>query len=231
MSELPARLDRLKRQAGRLAARVRPRHVALVAAAAVIGIGFMTVRAVALPGPRPVLDGDRLHIQVVAPVEPEITPGSVMDVGDLVDGFEYTPPPRPEPEPALYAPWEEEEREIRDSRSEPKRYAEEAVVRPPPRPEPPRESWRDSRAGRWFGFDAPDRDYRAEREARRARREARMRYDRDEPPPGYDREPPRAEPGREERSVRWYRSDGEEVGDRRDPRRDRDDRPPPDRWY
>lgn len=200
MSESP--VHQLKRRASRLAAHVRPHHLAVAVALAAIGIGVMAVHAVSLPGPRPVLDGDRLHIQVVAPVEPEITPGSVMEVGDLVDGFEYAPPPRPSPELAVYAPYDEDF-EVPTARPAPKRYAEEAVVRPPPQPEVREDDRQDSRAGRWFGFDAPERDYRAEREVRRAQREARVAQE------------------REGRSVRWYRSDG---------RPDRMDRPETGRW-
>jgi len=189
-------LDRLKSAARRL----RPHHFAAVAALAVAALGVVTVRSIALPAPEAVLDGDRLHIQVVAPVEPEITPGSVMDVGELVDGFVYTPPPRQAPEPAAYAPYGEEYGPP-EPRPDRRRTADHAEVYPPPQPEPPKENWRDSRPARWFGFDAPDRDYRAEREARRARREA-MPQERDG------------------RSVRWYRSDGEPVDDRRAPRRE-----------
>lgn len=206
MRETSVYLDRLKR----LAAQVRPHHLAAAAAVAVVGLGFMTVRAVALPGPRPVLEGERLHIEVVAPVERAIMPGSVMDVGELVDGFEYTPPPPRAVEPA-YAPYEDyfESPGPQPARN---RYAREAVVVAPPQPEAPKEGWRDSRAGRWFGFDAPDRDYRAEREARRVEREQREAYP------------------REERSVRWYRSDGAPVDGRGDQPRRRDEGPPPDRW-
>ena len=189
--------DRVKAAAGRL----RPHHFAAVAGLAVLGLGAMTVRSVALPGPAPVLDGDRLHIQVVAPVEPEITPGSVMDVGTLVDGFVYRPPPRPAPEPAAYAPYDEDYG-LAEERSDRRRSVDYAEVYAPPQPEPPKENWRDSRAARWFGFDAPERDYRAEREARRARREA-MEAER-----------------RDGRNVRWYRSDGQPVDDRREPRRE-----------
>lgn len=210
MRETSTSLDRLKR----LAARVRPHHLVAAGAIAVVGLVFMTVRAVALPGPRPVLEGDRLHIEVVTPAAPEIRPGSVMDVGELVDGFEYRPPPRRAPDPFAYAP-DDEAFEPEPSRPPRQRYGGEPVVVPPPQPEAPKDGWRDSRAGRWFGFDAPDRDYRAEREARRAQREAR--------------EAREAYP-REERSVRWYRSDGEPVEDPRERRRPRDEGPPPDRW-
>jgi hypothetical protein len=79
-----------------------------------------------------------------------------------------------------------------------------------PASEAPPEGRRDGRVDRWFGFDAPDRDYRAEREARRARIDARIERDRE----------------RDRRDVRWYRADGEPVGeDRRDDRRQRDEDP------
>lgn len=205
MPDAPSDLDRLRRSARRFAANVRPHHIALVAALAVVGITTAAVRTVALPGPRPVLDSERLQIQVVAPVEPEITPGSVMEVGDLVEGFEYRPLAPPVVESADWGPYHEDI-SVPEPRPTPRRYAGEVVVAAPPPPETPDKDWRDSRAGRWFGFDAPDRDYRAEREARRARIDARM-----------ERE-------RERREVRWYRSDGEPADDdRRDDRRRRDE--------
>ncbi len=209
MPEAPSDLDRLKRRAHRFAANVRPHHIAVVAALAVIGLGVAAVRTVALPGTPPILDGERVQIQVVAPVEPEIMPGSVMEVGDLVEGFEYRPLPPPVIE-ADYAPYEEDFG-ASESRPTTRRYDDHSEVASPPEPEAPAEGWRDSRAGRWFGFDAPDRDYRAEREARRERREARAEQDRDG------------------RSVRWYRSDGVPA-DRPEPRRRREEGPPPDGW-
>ncbi len=188
-------------------------HVVVIAAAvaAVVAAGLLGLRAVDLPGPRPVLDGDRLKIQVVAPVEPRHRAGSVMEVGELVDVFQYVPPPRPLAEPAAYAPLDEDFG-VPDSRPASKRTVEQAIVDAPPQPEGPERDRRDNRAGRWFGFDVPDRDYRAEREARRARREVRAAQD------------------REGRSVRWYRSDGEPVDDRPGPPRDRDEGPPPEPW-
>lgn len=210
MSELSAHLERLKRQARGLAARVRPRHLVMAATVAVVAVGVAGVRAVDLPGPRPVLAGERLQIQVVAPVEPDVAPGSVMDVGDLVDGFEYKPPQPPGIEPAAYETYDETF-EAPDPRPAPKRG--EVVPYAPPEPEPPGRDWRDSRAAHWLGFDPPERDYRAEREVRRARREAR------------------AEREYEGRSVQWYRSDGR-PDDRPDSRRGEPlEGPPPDRPY
>lgn len=144
-----------------------------------------------------------MHIEVVAPVEPQVMPGAVMEVGDLVDGFRYVAPRRREPEPAAYAPYDDWSEPLEPAPDR-RRPVERAVIEPPPQPEPPR---RD----RWFGFDAPDRDYRSEREARRARREARAEDD-------YRRERP------QERRREWYR-DG-----RRESPPPRDYGPPPAPW-
>ena len=210
MPEDPSPYSRPPPHPRRLPAHVRPVHLVLVAAATVVAAGLYSLRVVALPEPRPVVDGDRMKIQVVAPVEPRPATGSVMEVGDLVDGFEFVPPPRPVTELAAYAPYDEGF-ETPEPRPAPKRYVEDVAILAPPPPEPPQPDRRDGRAGRWFGFDGPGRDYRAEREARRARSEART-----------DQE-------REGRSVRWYRSDGEPA-DRPESRRGRDEAPPPDRW-
>lgn len=180
MSDFFAPLDRLMRQARGLAAGLRPRHLAAAAAVAVIGVGVAGVRAVAFPGPEPARDSARIQIEVVDPVEPEINPGSVMDVGELVDGFEYTPPARPVAEPVAYSPYDDD---FGPSKRRPKSAVQDAwpVIHAPPQPEAragERRAPRDDRADRWFGFDVPERDYRAEREARRARRDAREARDR-----------------------------------------------------
>lgn len=215
MPRISPYLDRLNRFAGRLAARVRPRHFAWALAVAVVGIGLAGVRTIVLPGPRPVIDSERLRIQVVAPVEPEITAGPVMEVGDLVDALESAPPAYAVVEPAAYAP-ADEAFEAPEPAPPPRRYVEDAVVRAPPRPEPAESPQREGRVARWFGFDGPERDYRAEREARRARREARMEQD------------------REGRERRWYRSDGRPVDDREVDRawsaREQDHRPGDERY-
>lgn len=207
MSEFPPPPDPSKHPARRFAARVRPHHIAVVAVLTAVGLGVVAARTVALPGPQPILDGERMQIRVVAPIEPEITPGSVMEVGDLVEGFEYRPLPSSVIEPAAWAPHDEDSGAPEPRRTT-RRYDDHAVVAAPPPPEAPAEGWRESRAGRWFGFDAPERDYRAEREARRARIDARMERD------------------RERREVRWYQSDGEPAGDGgRDDRRRQDEDP------
>jgi len=215
MSDSPAFLDRMKRGASELAALVRPGHVAAAAVVVAIGVGVAGLGAVALPGPRPVLDGDRMQIQVVDPVEPEIQPGSVMDVGELVDGFEYTPPPRAVPEPAGWTPWDVGFGDVSSPRPSSRDRDERAVLSPPPQPEAPaddRRDSRDSRVARWFGFDAPDRDYRAEREARRARQEAREDEERARAREQDWREQDwRRDQGRDREVARYRDRDGREV--------------------
>lgn len=200
MPETSSPLDRLKSQARRFAAGVRPHHLAMAAVVTAVGLGVVAARSMALPEPRPVLDGERMTIEVVAPVEPEVVPGAVMEVGDLVDGFEYRRPIPAVRDDAAYAP-HEAAFEPRTTPPAMRRREVDEVAYPPP---PPSEVRRDGRGDRWFGFDAPERDYRAEREARRARMEARIERER----------------GR--REVRWYHSDGRPVEEI-----ERDDR---DRW-
>lgn len=161
---------------GRFAARVRPGHLLAVTALAAV-LGMAGLQAAALPGSQAATDAEDLKIEGVAPVEPEIAPGSVMDVGDLVDGFQGVP------KSALQTAARERDDETWEAEPEPdyaniRRPHEEAVIHAPPQPEPAQH-----RAGpdRLFGFDAPGRDYRAEREARRSRWESRGdRYDGDE---------------------------------------------------
>lgn len=213
MPEISFHLDRLIRYARRLAAKTRLHHLAAALAVAAVAVGLAGIRTLALPGPRPVLDGERLRIQVVAPVEPEIIAGPVMEVGELVDVLESPPPTRAMAEPAAYAP-ADEEIEAWEAEAAPGRYAGEAVVHAPSQPRPADSPRREGRVARWFGFDGPERDYRAEREARRVRREAEM------------------ERQREGRERRWYRSDGQPVDDRdvdREWRARGDDGPPSDR--
>lgn len=192
MPDVSTPLEQLGQRAQAFAAGIRPRHLVAALAVAAVAVGLVAVRAVALSGPRPVLAGDRIQIQVVTPPEPTVTPGAIMEVGDLVDGFEGVPSPPPTAELAVYESWDPDA-EKPDRSALPKARREEVVIHVPPQPEPTERNRRDGRAGRWFGFDSPEPDYRAEREARRARREAWLERDRG---------------GRE---VRYYRSDGEPM--------------------
>lgn len=116
--------------------------------------------------------GEALRIELVAPVEPTPEAGGVMDVGEVTDGFVYV---RAQMEPQGFEPvqdyWVDEPDYIDDDFPPAARAVsmnETAVVyRMVAAPEPV--VLRDDRA---FGFDAPRRDFRAEREARRARIEA-----------------------------------------------------------
>lgn len=178
MFDVSAHLDRLRQFGLQVAARVRPLHFAIAAAAAVVAGGVAVVSTFALPGPQPVLAAERLQIQVVPPVEPAVRPGAVMEVGNLVDGFVPVRPSLSVIETGVDRPWD-----TYVETSEPPWGTKQAVGRTtldaPPQPGEPTVGPRGGRVSRWFGFDAPERDYRAEREARRARLEARVEPDRD----------------------------------------------------
>lgn len=237
MSPIKPPLDRLVPALRRAASRVRGGHVVALSAVAVAAFGLVGLRAVDLPGPRPIGDTDRLRIEVVHPVEPEIVPGSVMEVGELVDGFQGVPPPLPPLTDVAWAPdesWNDFDEGYAPSRPESRRVAE--VRRYESRPEPERPS--PVRAvQRWFGFDAPRRDFQAERAARRARMEAMERDARER----HARERHAAERFRRERAederYAFERRRRERVEDdryawesrdqSREPPRWRDDRPPP----
>lgn len=153
--------------------RVRPAHLAAIAAASVAALGLMGLKFVHLPDAAPVAPGDALKIEIVAPAEPPPAPGSVMEVGELVDGFRYVPPG-----PAARTPVHDlagvEDEDFAVSAPPPpvagvRRYTTaEAEAPPEPAPEPPRRE----RARRWFGFDNPLPDFGAERRARQARLDA-----------------------------------------------------------
>lgn len=197
MIEPSSRPDALNQQARRFAAGLRRRPAATVAVLAVVLVGAAGVRTLATPRLPPAPGGERLQIEVVAPQEPAITPGEVMEVGELVEGFEGVPPP-PRVESVAYAPWDAAPDDPPPAPPPSGRDVGDADILAPSPPGPPPRDWREGRVARWFGFDAPERDYRAEREARRARREARER----------DRRDPR-----EGREVRRYHPDGRPYDD------------------
>ena len=163
----------------RARSRLRGGHVVALSAVAVVAFGLVGLRAVDLPEPRPVIGDGRLRIEVVHPVEPDITPGAPMDVGELVDGFKGVPPPEP---PVLDVLWSYEDDwgngvdYAASPRPADRRAAGTAddYVRPAPERSSPARALQ-----RWFGFDAPRRDFQAERAARRARLEAMEQRDRE----------------------------------------------------
>lgn len=174
MSQHPSVL-RLVEAFRRARSGLRGGHLVALSAVAVMALGLVGLRRVELPGPRPVTGDDRLRIEVVHPVEPEIVPGSVMDVGEVVDGFEGLPQPRP-PLIDIFLPSDVGWDEYREPPPPPPR-------RPPAEAEPyysGSERFSPARTlQRWFGFDAPRRDFQAERAARRARLEAMEQRDRE----------------------------------------------------
>lgn len=219
MSESPSGPGSWAARLRRLPSRARPAH--LVAAAAVAGVfGVAGLAASPLPGPRALSDSERLRIEVVAPVEPEIVAGSVMEVGDLVEGFQGLPPaPAPVVETVAWVPDDDDWDDWRgEAEPPPSRRLEEPVVHVPAPPGPPRSHpARDRR----FGFDAPRRDYRAEREARRARIERERERDK---PRRYWSDPDRPHDP-ERRPDRDLRNEDDRWRDPPPP----DGRPPPDR--
>ena len=133
--------------------------------------------------------GPPLNIAVVPPVEREVQPGSVMDVGTLNDGFDgRMPESLRATEVDLYA---EQPAYVEDERRAPYLQPDYARPRTDPYDAGPYDpGMRDPRMrdaaghdpGRTyqgrpmsFGFDQPQPDWRAEREARRAALEARDR--------------------------------------------------------
>ena len=124
--------------------------------------------------------GPALNIAVVPPVEREVQPGDVMDVGALNNGFDgRMPEPVPSEQPDFYAeqPAYVEDDWRADDR-EPPEYNDRGYDDRPryEDPAPRQDDRRDDYQHRplAFGFDAPRPDWRAEREARRAAMEARM---------------------------------------------------------
>jgi hypothetical protein len=183
--------------------RLKPAHLAAIAVVSVAAVGLMGLTYVTLPGPAPVAAGEGLKIEVVAPVEPELVAGSVMDVGELVDGFRYVAPARAARVPAYEKAWLEDEdaapyappaRPAGVRRYSSDDYAPRFEPGPPPR----------ERERRWFGFDNPLPDFGAERRARQARLDAledQRRAERDDRAERrrYYSEPPRYEDRRDDR--------------------------------
>jgi hypothetical protein len=131
-------------------------------------------------------DGPRLSIAVVPPVEKDVQPGDVMDVGRLNDGFDGKMPEAVEhtaadadlnvEQPAYVeddAAWRRDDRRTDDR--------DDAYDRARPGPDDrnrtddrmQRDAYQDRPMS--FGFDQPQPDWRAEREARRAALDARER--------------------------------------------------------
>lgn len=136
--------------------------------------------------------GSELTLAVVAPVEPDVEPGGVMDVGQLTNGFDGQMPDAAPAAGPVVEDYYAEQPAYTESRQyasapPPVRSGDEAhLYLEPPARDGGRPQDGDPRA---FGFDQPRPDYQREREARRAAmeaREAERQARRDRPDPGPD---------------------------------------------
>jgi len=147
-----------------------PAHPAIVAAAVVGGLGLCGASAVWLSsGDRSAIFSGGMAIDVVAPTEPMLADGPVMEVGEVVDGYEH----QPFVQPATFEPdtaW------LPDEGSggwpaadvQPVRLERTDQPAPPPITEPEAPT-----SSRWsFGFEVPLPNFAAERRERQARMEA-----------------------------------------------------------
>lgn len=154
---------------GNAVPRLRPwMIVAPVAVLAATAAGLFAVNTIPLPSAAPIGAGDAVQISVIPPVEPEVSPGERMEVGELVDGYDPALIPVVEPEaadadgyhPAYASAWLE-------PMDEPapivRRRVEVPIVSPTALQ--PDAAPTDNP----YGFDAPGPDYEAARRARRER--------------------------------------------------------------
>ncbi|PQZ77570.1 MULTISPECIES: hypothetical protein [unclassified Brevundimonas] len=86
--------------------------IATIGLAVLLGGGWMLWRSTSIAhGPAP--SGPSIHVEVVAPIEPELAPSPILAVGELSDGYEHDPermlPPAPygADETALDSAWVE----------------------------------------------------------------------------------------------------------------------------
>ncbi|SJM53712.1 hypothetical protein FM111_04005 [Brevundimonas diminuta 3F5N] len=109
--------------------------------------------------------GSAVAIDVVPPVEPDLPVGSIMAVGELRGGYEHDPERLAalpgDDEPYVESAWLEL---MPDLPTPPTHDAPPTIIRPtapPPAPQLKQDDY-------GFGFDTPQPDYAAEREARQS---------------------------------------------------------------
>ncbi|WP_420470027.1 hypothetical protein [Brevundimonas sp. FT23042] len=138
-----------------------------------IGAGVTVVLAAGLSlalmrgDPSGAVAGSPMTVEVVAPVEPVVDPGTTMEVGPLVDGYTHVDRPAPsDPADAYDADYQTAWVEPLPPLPEPRRVRvdlpTEGPMLAPTAPQP-------ARAGGAYGFDTPGPDYAAERRARQDR--------------------------------------------------------------
>lgn len=136
---------------------------AAIAVVAVAGVGLLALRA-PLPGVAAV-GGDRMAVEVVAPVEPVVEPGGVMEVGELVDGYNHVAiQPQAEGPDGYDAAYQTAWVEPLPPEPAPRVWRSDGAVVSPTQPQA-----EVTRSGGQFGFDTPGPDYAAERRARQER--------------------------------------------------------------
>jgi len=131
----------------------------------VAAVGLLALRA---PAEATVPDSsERMQVEVVAPIEPVVDPGGVMDVGELVDGYTHVAIQPQAEGPDVYDPvyqtaWIEPLPPV----PAPRVWRSDGATVSPTQPQPEVET---TRSGGMFGFDDPQPDYAAERRAREER--------------------------------------------------------------
>lgn len=148
---------------------------------AVAGVGVAALLLAVRPQPAVAdIDSPLIQIRLVPPVEPDVEPGAVMEVGDLRDEFDRAALVRAEAarradeaaSNAYAAAYVEDDDYVPVTEAyAPPRPAMVILPAPPPRREIDlRRDYVGSPTA--YGFDAPRPDYTAERRARRAERAA-----------------------------------------------------------
>lgn len=160
---------------------------------AIVATGAAFVAMTARPAPATAeIDSSLIQIRLVAPPEPEVEPGEVMDVGRLSDGFDRAVLMRAEAarradEAAAAAALAYHEDDygdayVEDSDQDAVRQVRSdgwrpVVTLPAPSRRPTDQAQAFAGSPAAYGFDAPRPDYAAERRARRDAWEARAAQD------------------------------------------------------
>lgn len=80
-----------------MAIEVHRKRLLVATGVGVVALGLAGGVALMSPGKRARAAEPALQIALFTPPPPAIEPGETLDVGELTDGYEHRPPPRPEP--------------------------------------------------------------------------------------------------------------------------------------